>query len=72
MSYVIAFARFWYEFVVGDDWRVAAGMVVAIALTALLAGAGVAAWWVMPLAVVVTLFASLRRAARSAPDTGPH
>jgi hypothetical protein len=62
MRYLIAFGRFWYEFVVGDDWRVAAGIVTAIALTAIVAGAGVAAWWVMPLAVVVTLFASLRRA----------
>jgi hypothetical protein len=62
MKRLIAIGRFWYEFVVGDDWRVAAGAVTAIGLTALVARAGVAAWWVMPLAVVATLFASLRRA----------
>ena len=51
-----------WEFVVGDDWRTAAGVVLALALTAILAGVGVAAWWVMPLAVLVLLALSLRRA----------
>jgi hypothetical protein len=51
-----------WEFVVGDDWRTAAGVVLALAVTALLASAGVAAWWVMPLAVVALLALSLRRA----------
>jgi hypothetical protein len=51
-----------WEFVVGDDWRTAAGVVLALALTAILAGAGVAAWWVMPLAVLALLALSLRRA----------
>jgi hypothetical protein len=63
MKYVVAFLRFWYDFIVGDDWRVAVGVVAAIALTALLAARDVAAWWLMPLAVIVVLFASLRRAA---------
>jgi hypothetical protein len=65
MKHVIAFVRFWYEFVVGDDWRVAVGIVTAIALTAVLAAAGLDAWWLMPLAVVATLFGSLRRATRT-------
>jgi hypothetical protein len=51
-----------WEFVVGDDWRTAAGVVVALALTAILASAGVPAWWVMPLAVLGLLALSLRRA----------
>jgi hypothetical protein len=51
-----------WEFVVGDDWRTAAGVVVALSATALLASAGVAAWWVMPLAVLGLLALSLRRA----------
>ncbi len=29
------FARFWWDFVVGDDWRVAAGVVIAFGLTAI-------------------------------------
>ncbi|WP_279580643.1 hypothetical protein [Fodinicola feengrottensis] len=27
------FAAFWYDFVVGDDWRVAVAVVIALALT---------------------------------------
>jgi hypothetical protein len=67
MKYVVAFLRFWYRFIVGDDWRVAAGIGVAIALAAVLAGAGISSWWVMPAAVVVSVFRSLRRATRSYP-----
>lgn len=58
-----AFLERVWNFVVGDDWRTALGVVLALALTALLASGGVAAWWVMPLAVVVLLALSLRRAA---------
>ncbi len=55
-----------WEFIVGDDWRTALGVVVALALTALLAQTTVAAWWVMPLAVLGLLVLSIRRAARGA------
>jgi hypothetical protein len=58
------FARFWYEFVVGDDWRVAVGVAVALALSALLAHAGVAAWWLLPVSIVALLAFSVFRAAR--------
>src|SRR6266567_2567092 len=43
---------FWYDFVVGDDWRVATVVVVALALTAVLVHAvGVNAWWLLPACV---------------------
>jgi uncharacterized membrane protein len=61
-----AFGRFWWDFVVGDDWRVAALVAVAIGATAALAHSGVNAWWLMPVAVPVVLWLSLRRAIRSA------
>jgi hypothetical protein len=64
MKYVVGFLRFWYEFIVGDDWRVAAGIAAAIGITALLEP-DVAAWWVIPAAVVVVLYASLARAVTS-------
>ena len=35
VKYIGRFFRFWYDFIVGDDWRVAAGVVAAIGLTAL-------------------------------------
>ncbi len=64
MKYVVSFGRFWWDFVVGDDWRAAALDVVAIGATAAVAASDIAAWWVMPLAVVLVLAVSLRRAAR--------
>ncbi|CAB4693788.1 MAG: hypothetical protein F2663_04400 [Actinobacteria bacterium] len=62
MSYVVAFARFWWDFVVGDDWRTAVMVVAAIGATALAARGDVSAWWVMPAAVAGVLYLSLRRA----------
>ena len=53
-----------WEFVVGDDWVTAIGVVAALGLTALIAAAGGAAWWVTPAAVLALLALSLRRAAR--------
>lgn len=58
------FAAFWWNFLVGDDWRVAAGILVAFGLTALLASTPVAAWWVLPVAVATVLWLSLKRVAR--------
>jgi hypothetical protein len=62
VSRIAAFGRFWWDFVVGDDWVVAAGIVLALALTALIADDDVDAWWIMPPAVVGLLALSLRRA----------
>ncbi|HEY2216981.1 MAG TPA: hypothetical protein VGH21_05765 [Solirubrobacteraceae bacterium] len=53
-----------WEFVVGDDWRTAVGVVLGLALTAAIAEAGVSAWWLMPVAVIVLLVLSIRRAMR--------
>jgi hypothetical protein len=64
MSWIVRAARAVWDFVVGDDPWTALGVVVALGATALIAGAGVPAWWVMPLAVLVLLGLSLRRAAR--------
>ena len=65
MKWVAGFGRFWWEFVIGDDWLVAVLVAVAIGATALLAAANVAAWWLLPLAVLLVLWLSLRRAIRS-------
>lgn len=63
MSRLASFARGVWEFVVGDDWRIAAGVVIALGITALIAGAGIAAWWVLPVAVAVLLGLSVWHAA---------
>jgi hypothetical protein len=62
VKYVRSFARFWWNFIVGDDWRVAAGVAVALGVTAFLTHEGVNAWWLLPLAVALLLADSLRRA----------
>jgi hypothetical protein len=65
VSRVRGFGRFWWDFVVGDDWRVAAGVLVALVATKLLTVEGVNAWWLLPVAVLIVLGGSLRRAVRS-------
>jgi hypothetical protein len=61
---VRAFGAFWWDFIVGDDWRIAVGVVLALAGTAVLHAADVPAWWLVPAAVPVLLALSLRRAVR--------
>jgi hypothetical protein len=53
-----------WDFVVGDDWITAVGVAVAIAITAVIASSGAAAWWVMPVAVLLLLVQSVSRALR--------
>jgi len=67
MTYLKRFLGFWYDFIVGDDWTIAAGVVAGLALAGLLARRGVDAWWLMPLAVTVVLAISLWREVRQAP-----
>jgi hydrogenase/urease accessory protein HupE len=67
MTRVEAFLAGLWEFVVGDDWRTALGVVIALGLTALIADASIAAWWVTPVAVIAVLALSLRRAVRERP-----
>ena len=64
MNYINRFLAFWYDFVVGDDWVVAAGVAVLLAGTGVLAQANMntIAWLLMPVGVVVLLAISLRRA----------
>ncbi len=59
MSKIVAFGRFWWDFVVGDDWLAAAGVIVGLALTAALA-----AWWALPIAAALVLGLTLVRATR--------
>jgi hypothetical protein len=63
MRWLKAAASFAWEFVVGDDWRIAAGVVIGLAVTALVAGAGATAWWILPLVAAGLLASSVWRAA---------
>ena len=64
MNRLRAFGAFWYDFVVGDDWRVAVAVVLGLMVTALVAHAGFASWWLLPLALLLVLPVSLWRATR--------
>jgi hypothetical protein len=47
-----AFGAFWYDFVVGDDWRIAAGIIVVLATGAVAVAAGISGPWLAPVLVV--------------------
>jgi hypothetical protein len=68
VSYVRGFLFFWYDFLVGDAWDIAAGVVVALVVLAIAAAAApAAAVWLGPLlavAVVALTWMSVRREAR--------
>ncbi|HBW18393.1 MAG: hypothetical protein ACLPN6_04275 [Streptosporangiaceae bacterium] len=55
---------FWYDFVIGDDWLVAAGVVAGLAVTYALSRTAVSAWWLLPVLLAVLLPLSLWRAIR--------
>lgn len=59
-----AFGAFWWDFVLGGDWRLAAGVVASLVLAAVLAHNGVPAWWVVPVLVLVVLSVSVVGLAR--------
>ncbi len=65
MNRIKAFGAFWYDFVIGDDWQVAALVAAGLALTAIAVhAAGVNAWWLLPLIIVAALAWSLHRATK--------
>ena len=61
---VRAFLAFLYDFVIGDDWRIAAGVVAGLAVTYAVSQTSVPSWWVMPALLVILLPATLWRATR--------
>jgi hypothetical protein len=61
MNYIKVFCLFWYDFIVGDDWVIAAGVIIALFGISRLIRIGINAWWLMPGAVVILLAISLWR-----------
>ena len=59
-----AFLRFWYDFVVGDDWTIAAAVVVVLGGAAVVVAVGAGGWWWMTIGVVATLGWSVWRGTR--------
>lgn len=65
MSRTQSLLSFIWDFIVGDDWRIALGVVAALGITALVTDTSVSAWWILPVAVAAVLGLSVWRAARS-------
>ena len=61
-----SFALFWWDFIVGDDYRIALTVIVLLTATAFLSRAGISAWWLLPAGIVAMLTMSLFTAARRA------
>ncbi len=63
MQFLKNFGQFWYGFIVGDDWTIALGVVLAMAVTwVLTTQLGVNAWWLLLAGVFAPLVLSLFRA----------
>lgn len=61
MSYLASFLAFWKDLLIGDDWTVAVGVAAALTITAGLVHTALLPWIWLPVAVAITLTASLRR-----------
>ena len=59
-----AFGEFWYDFLIGDDWRGTLILILGFLLTHWLYRSGISNWWVVPLAVAVLLPFNLFRVVR--------
>ena len=65
MKYLADFGRFWWDFLIGDDWTIAVGVLVALGLTWALTGVDdFPAWIVLPIAGALLVTQSVRRASR--------
>jgi hypothetical protein len=62
MRYLVGFGKFWYDFVIGDDWMIAAAIAVTLLVLALLGKSTL--WWLLPLVVILALGVSLVRGTR--------
>jgi hypothetical protein len=63
VKWLKGFGLFWYDFIIGDDWHVAALVAAGLAVTAILTHiAKVNAWWLLPVVVFAALAWSLHRA----------
>jgi hypothetical protein len=65
MERVEAVLRFIWDFVVGDDWRIAVGVALALGVNAVASNGSAAVWWILPLAVAMLLAVSVWAASRS-------
>jgi hypothetical protein len=72
VRYLRGFLRFWYDFVVGDDWRIAAGVVTVLGLDAAVVAATDASDTIVALAgaagIVAVVMTSIFRIGQAASE----
>jgi hypothetical protein len=59
VSWLARFGKFWYDFIIGDDWRIAVGVVLTVTGAFVAAHHGFNIWWLLPLAVALLLAVSV-------------
>lgn len=69
MKHIVAFGRFWWDFIIGDDWKIAAAVATVLVIAAVvISGASPAGTWLavvlgaaLVLAFVVSLTVDVRK-----------
>ena len=64
MTNLRTFGKFWYDFIIGDDWRLALGVTASIVLVYAVTREVADWWWLLPLAVAALLAVSVNDATR--------
>ena len=59
MKRLTQFGKFWYDFIIGDDWRIAVGVVATLTAVFVAAHHGMNGWWLLPISVAVLLTVSV-------------
>ena len=65
MRFLFSFGRFWWTFLVGDDWKVAVGLAFVLGLTSLATHEGLNLWWLLPIGSGLVLASSVWRVTRT-------
>ena len=60
-----AFGEFWYDFIIGDDWTIAVGIVLAFFGTEWLKGSTGQSWYLLPIATALLVSNSLVQATKN-------
>jgi uncharacterized membrane protein len=64
IHFLKSFGAFWYDFIIGDDWRIAAGIVISFLLTHAITPSFAIGWYVIPFATLSLVSYSLARVVR--------